>query len=70
MLQSKTQTKILLKQLIMRRVLLALLPCVAGSIYFFGWRCLFLVIWAAAIGFIVEYIFARTRNEQIGRAHV
>ncbi len=30
--------KVLLKQAIMSRVLVALLPCVAGSVYFFGWR--------------------------------
>jgi len=57
--------KLLLKQLIMRKVLLALLPCVAGSIYFFGWRALFVVLWAALVGFIVEYIFTRKRGEPV-----
>jgi Na+-transporting NADH:ubiquinone oxidoreductase subunit B len=60
--------KILTKQRINRRVIFALLPCVAGSVYFFGWRCLFLVIWAAIIGFVVEFIFARHRNEPVSEA--
>lgn len=60
--------KILLKQLAMRRVLLALLPCVAGGIYFFGWRSLFLVLWAGVIGFVVEYIFTRQRREPVSEA--
>jgi len=57
--------KLLRKQLIMRKVLLALLPCVAGSIYFFGWRTLFIILWAALIGFVVEYIFTRKRGEPV-----
>jgi Na+-transporting NADH:ubiquinone oxidoreductase subunit B len=59
---------ILAKQPINRRVLLALLPCLAGGIYFFGWRCLFMVGWAAAVGFIVELIFARRRREPVSEA--
>ncbi len=59
---------ILLKQPAMRRVLLALLPCVAGGIYFFGWRSLFLIVWAAIIGFVVEHIFTRRRREPVSEA--
>jgi Na+-transporting NADH:ubiquinone oxidoreductase subunit B len=61
--QKRRKTKILLKQPIMRRVLLALVPCVAGSIYFFGWRSLFMVFLAALTGFIVEFVFTRQRGE-------
>ena len=61
----KKPKRVLLKQLIMRRVLLALLPCVAGAVYFFGWRSLALVLWAAVVGFIVEYIFTRLRGEPV-----
>ena len=68
MKNEKAKSKILLKQLIMRRVLLALLPCIAGSIYFFGWRSLFIVIWAGIIGFITELIFARTRKKPVSEA--
>jgi Na+-transporting NADH:ubiquinone oxidoreductase subunit B len=49
-------------------VLLALLPCVAGGIYFFGWRSLFLIVWAAAVGLVVEYIFTRRRREPVSEA--
>lgn len=52
----------------MRRVVLALLPCVAGAVYFFGWRCLFLIFWAAAVGFAVEFIFTRRRGEPVSEA--
>ncbi|MCP4261645.1 MAG: RnfABCDGE type electron transport complex subunit D [Planctomycetes bacterium] len=45
-----------------------MLPCVASSIYFFGWRCLFIVIWSAMIGFIVEFIFSRQRGEPVSEA--
>ena len=60
--------KILKKQTIMRRVLLAMLPCIAGAVYFFGWRSLFIVAWSAAVGFIVELIFTRLRGEPVSEA--
>ena len=52
----------------MRRVLLALLPCIAGSVYFFGWRSLVIVIWAGLTGFITELIFTRIRSEPVSEA--
>lgn len=61
----KKPKRILLKQLIMRRVLLALLPCVAGAVYFFGWRSLAIVLWSAVVGFLVEYLFTRLRGEPV-----
>jgi Na+-transporting NADH:ubiquinone oxidoreductase subunit B len=61
----KRPKRVLLKQLIMRRVLLALLPPLAGGVYFFGWRSLGLVLWAAVIGFLVEYLFTRLRGEPV-----
>lgn len=64
----KKPAQILLKQKIMRRVLLALLPCVVGSVYFFGWRCLFLVICAGFTGFLVEFVFTRRRGEPVTEA--
>lgn len=64
---SKSKT-LLKKQLIMRRVLLALVPCVAGAVYFFGWRSLFIVAWAAVAGFITEFIFTRLRGEPVSEA--
>lgn len=66
--KSPKPKRLLLKQLMMRRVVLALLPCVAGAVYFFGWRCLFLILWAAVVGFTVEFIFTRRRGEPVSEA--
>ena len=52
----------------MRRVLLAMLPCIAGGIYFFGWRSLFIIVWSAVVGFAVELIFSRLRGESVSEA--
>jgi Na+-transporting NADH:ubiquinone oxidoreductase subunit B len=68
MASAKKRIKFLRRQTINRRVVIALLPCVLGSIYFFGWRCLFLVIWSALLGFIAEFIFTRHRNEPVSEA--
>lgn len=61
----KKPKRVLLKQMLMRRVLLALLPCVAGAVYFFGWRSLALILWSGAVGFGVEYVFTRLRGEPV-----
>ena len=61
-------SKIFRKQPAMWRVLLAMLPCIAGAVYFFGWRSLFIIIWSAAVGFIVELIFTRLRGEPVSEA--
>jgi Na+-transporting NADH:ubiquinone oxidoreductase subunit B len=66
--QEKAGHKIILKQPIMNRVLLALLPCIAGSIYFFGWRSLFIIIWAGLVGFFTELLFTRTRKKPVSEA--
>ena len=60
--------RILRKQLAMRRVLLALLPCIAGAVYFFGWRSLFVIVFSAVVGFIVELVFTRLRGEPVSEA--
>jgi Na+-transporting NADH:ubiquinone oxidoreductase subunit B len=60
--------KVIKKQAINRRVVLALIPCLAASIYFFGWRSLFVAVWAALIGFVVEYVFCRKRGEPVSEA--
>ncbi len=60
--------KVLRKQPIMRRVLAAMLPCVGGAVYFFGWRSLAVVVWAAIVGFVVELIFTRGRREPVTEA--
>lgn len=65
---TKKNVKILQKQSAMRRVLLALLPCVAGAVYYFGWYCLFVVALANITGFIVEFIFTRRRGKPVTEA--
>lgn len=52
----------------MRRVLLAVVPCCAASVYFFGWRCLAVIVLAAIAGFVTEWIFARQRGEPVSEA--
>lgn len=59
---------LLRKQLIMRRVVLATLPCIAGSVYFFGWRSLALVAVSCLAGFLTEYFFCRARGEPVSEA--
>lgn len=65
MVPQKKPKRLLLKQMMIRRVLLALLPCVAGSVYYFGWRSLAMILWSGAVGFFVEYAFTRLRGEPV-----
>ena len=60
--------KLLRKQPMIRKVLLALVPCMAGGIYFFGWRSLASVLACCAVGFVTEFIFCRKRNEPVTEA--
>ncbi len=59
---------LLKKQAIMRRVLIATTPCIAGSIYFFGWRSLAIILVSCAAAFITELLFCRKRDEPAGEA--
>ncbi len=68
MAQAKGLAKVLRRQPVNRRVTIALLPCVAAGIYFFGWRCLFVVLLSALVGFVVEFIFSRKRGEPVSEA--
>lgn len=49
-------------------MLLALTPCVAGAVYFFGWRSLALVLVSCAVCFLCEYIMSRTWREPVSEA--
>lgn len=59
---------LLRKQPAMRKVLWALTPCVAGGVYYFGWRSLAMVLFCCAVGFLVEWLFCRQRNEPVSEA--
>jgi len=61
-------SRLLRKQPAMRRVVVALLPCVAGAVYFFGWRMLTLVIVCCLVGFLAEFYFCRRRREPVSEA--
>jgi Na+-transporting NADH:ubiquinone oxidoreductase subunit B len=52
----------------MRKVLLALMPCAAGSIYYFGWRSLAMMVFCCAWGFLLEWLFCRKRKERVSEA--
>jgi Na+-transporting NADH:ubiquinone oxidoreductase subunit B len=60
--------QVLKKQVIMRKVILATLPCIAGAVYYFGWRCLAVVALACATTFLCEYLFCRGRKEPVTEA--
>jgi Na+-transporting NADH:ubiquinone oxidoreductase subunit B len=64
----KKKSRKILKQTIMRRMIIGLVPCTIASVYFFGWRSLFLVLVSCAVGFATEYLFTRRRNEPVTEA--
>jgi Na+-transporting NADH:ubiquinone oxidoreductase subunit B len=49
----------------MATVIVALTPCVAASVYFFGLRVLLLILVSYAAGGVVEVLFAVVRKEEI-----
>ncbi|MBI5810782.1 MAG: RnfABCDGE type electron transport complex subunit D [Deltaproteobacteria bacterium] len=50
---------------IMHTVVAALLPAVAASVYFFGWRALLLIVICIAACLLTEYGFQKARNRPI-----
>jgi len=60
--------KLLRPQKSSRRVIMALMPCVAGGMYFFGWRSLAMVLVACAVGYAAEWLFCRYRKEPVTEA--
>jgi Na+-transporting NADH:ubiquinone oxidoreductase subunit B len=68
MSQGKANAKVLRKQLAMRKVLAATVPCIFGGVYFFGWRVLASIAFCCGLGFLVEYAFCRKRGEPVTEA--
>lgn len=68
MAQIAKKATLLRKQPAMRRVLIGLAPCAAGSVYFFGWRCLAMMLFCCAVGFLTEWLFCRRRKEPVSEA--
>lgn len=57
-----------MKQPLMRKVLLSLLPVIIGSIYFFGWRPLVLMTIVTFFGVMTEYLFKRKSGKPVTEA--
>ena len=55
-------------QLPMKRVLYALAPIMAASIYFFGWRAALVLAAANAAAFLTEYVFLRKEKQPVTSA--
>lgn len=68
MAQTQSKSNLLRKQPAMRKVLLALIPCAAGSIYYFGWRSLAMIAFCWVWGFFLEWLFCRKRGEPVSEA--
>ena len=68
MAQPKGKQTRLRKQPAMRKVLLAALPCAIGSIYYFGWRSLAMILFCCAAGYFFEWLFCRHRKEPVTEA--
>lgn len=68
MVQTLKTRSVLRKQPAMRRMLIAMIPPAAGSVYFFGWRSLVMILFCGAIGFVYEWLFCRWRKEPISEA--
>lgn len=57
-----------MKQANMRKVLIATLPLIIASIYFYGWRCLILLLVNTLAAIITEYLFKRKNNKPVTEA--
>lgn len=56
------------KQKMMRTVLISLIPIVLASIYYFGWRALFLLLVVTLFGVGTEWIFEKKSNKKVSEA--
>ena len=68
MSQVQKKQTILRKQPAMRKVLLALVPCIAGGWYYFGIRSLAMIAFCCGWGFFLEWLFCRSRKEPVSEA--
>ena len=56
------------KQPLMRRVVIATIPCIVASVYFFGWRSLVVILVSCCAAFLAEFFFTRKRKEPVSEA--
>ena len=59
---------LIMKQKIMNRVVLSLVPLAVASVYFFGWKTLAVLAIVNVAGFLSEYIFSRVYKTQVTMA--
>lgn len=52
----------------MHKVLLALTPCMAGSVYYFGWRSLVVIAVSCLSAVACEFAFCRKREQPVSEA--
>ena len=52
----------------MRRVIIATIPCIFASIYFFGWRSLVMMLVSCIAAFVTEFIFVHKHGEPVSEA--
>ncbi|TFH05652.1 MAG: RnfABCDGE type electron transport complex subunit D [Spirochaetales bacterium] len=62
--------KVFQKQVIMRRVIAALLVLMAFSTYLYGWRVLAINAMILSLGILTEYLFERARGKKVSEAVV
>ncbi len=60
--------KPILRQPMMNRVLLALVPLAVWAVYLYGWRILLLLTLTNAVGFLTEWLFCRTWKQPVSTA--
>ncbi len=56
------------KQVMMRRVLIALIPIYLFSIYLYGWRLLLLGVLVFVVGIGIEYLFEKSHKKKVSEA--
>lgn len=56
------------QQPMMRKVEIALMPALAGAVYFFGWRTLAVVACVAVVGAATEYFMSKKRGDTVSEA--
>ncbi len=66
--EDKKKTPLVRWQTPMRRVLIALVPALLAAIYFFGWRCLIMLIVVNVFAFLSEYAFCKYYKEPVTSA--
>jgi len=57
-----------MKQVMMRKVLIALTPIIIASVYYFGWRSIVLLAVTCTAGALAEYAFKRKDNKPVTEA--